>query len=158
MNATKKILFPTDFSESSDAGLTLATALAREMGATMLIVHVEEPPLAYAGGEMYYGVPEPDTRALEEMLQKVRPTDPNVPYEHRLVVGSPAHAICDLADEEGVDMIVMGTHGRTGLKRLLMGSVAEHVVRWANCPVLTFKTPHKEAEAERPENAESSTT
>jgi nucleotide-binding universal stress UspA family protein len=154
----KKILFPTDFSECSDAGLEHATTLARDLGATLLIVHVEEPPLAYAGGEMYYGVPEPDTRALEEMLKKVRPTDPNVPYEHRLVVGSPAHAICDLADEERVDMIVMGTHGRTGLRRLLMGSVAEHVVRWANCPVLTFKTPHKEAAAERPENAESSTT
>lgn len=107
---------------------------------------------------MYYGVPEPDTRALEEMLKKIRPTDPNVPYEHRLVVGSPAHAICDLADEEGVDMIVMGTHGRTGLRRLLMGSVAEHVVRWANCPVLTFKMPHKDAAAERPEKAESSTS
>ena len=153
----KKILFPTDFSECSDAGLEHATALARQLGATLLIVHVEEPPLAYAGGEMYYGVPEPDTRALEEMLKKVRPTDPSIPYEHRLVVGSPAHAICDLAEEENVDMIVMGTHGRTGLKRLLMGSVAEHVVRWANSPVLTFKEPHKEEAAEGAENAESST-
>lgn len=144
MSATKKILFPTDFSECSDAGLEHASTLAASMGASLLIVHVEEPPLAYAGGEMYYGTPEPDTRVLEEMLRKVRPADPTIAVDHRLIVGSPAHAICDLAEQEGVDMIVMGTHGRTGLKRLLMGSVAEHVVRWAPCPVLTFKEPHME--------------
>ncbi len=144
MSRTKKLMFPTDFSECSDAGLEHAATLARDMGASLLIVHVEEPPLAYAGGEMYYGTPEPDTKALETMLQKVRPTDASIPVEHRLVVGSPAHAICDLAEQEGVDMIIMGTHGRTGLKRLLMGSVAEHVVRWAPCPVLTFKEPHLE--------------
>ncbi len=144
MSGQKKVLFPTDFSECSDAGLEHATTLAQNMGAVLLVVHVEEPPLAYAGGEMYYGAPEPDTRAIEEMLQRVRPKTGDVPVEHRLVVGSPAHAICDLAEQEGVDMIVMGTHGRTGLKRLLMGSVAEHVVRWAPCPVLTFKEPHAE--------------
>ena len=151
MPSTKKILFPTDFSECSDSGLEHATTLAKNTGASLLIVHVEEPPLAYAGGEMYYGAPEPDTQVLEEMLKKVRPTDPSVPVEHRLVLGSPAHAICDLAEEEGVDMIVMGTHGRTGLKRLLMGSVAEHVVRWSPCPVLTFKEPHPEGSPKKGE-------
>ena len=56
----KKILFPTDFSHTGDAALALATSMARDTGATLLIIHVEEPPMAYGGGEMYYGVPEPD--------------------------------------------------------------------------------------------------
>lgn len=138
MNA-KTILFPTDFSTSSDAGLRHATALARESGAMLLIVHVEEAPIAYGGGEMYYGLPNPDHAAIREMLQAVTPTSPGVSYEHRLIVGDPAAEIVRLAGQEGVDLIVMGTHGRTGLKRMLMGSVAEAVVRRASCPVLTFK-------------------
>jgi nucleotide-binding universal stress UspA family protein len=146
MNA-KKILFPTDFSTSSDAGLRQATALARESGATLLIVHVEEPPTAYGGGEMYYGVPDPNNEQIKSMLKAVVPTSPDVPYEHRLVVGDPAFEIVRLAEEEKVDLIVLGTHGRTGLRRLLMGSVAEAIVRRATCPVLTFKEPHEASAA-----------
>jgi nucleotide-binding universal stress UspA family protein len=135
----RKILFPTDFSHTGDAALQMATSLARDTGATLLIAHVEEPPLAYGGGEMYYGMPEPATEDLRKMLEEVKPTDPQVPYEHRLVTGDPASAIASLAESEGVDMIVMGTHGRTGFSRLLMGSVAEAIVRRAPCPVLTYK-------------------
>ena len=62
-----KILFPTDFSTCSDAGLKYATSLARDTGATLVIVHVEEPPMAYGGGEMYYGMTEPDYAALQKM-------------------------------------------------------------------------------------------
>jgi universal stress protein A len=141
----KKILFPTDFSSCGDAALAYATALARDMGSTILIVHVEEPPMAYGGGEMYYGVAEPDYDELKRMLERVTPSDPAVPCERRLVTGEPARAIVDLATEENVDLIVMGTHGRTGLRRLLMGSIAEAVVRWAPCPVLTVKQPHEPA-------------
>lgn len=141
MNA-KKIVFPTDFSSSSDAALAYATSLARDTGATLYIVHVEEPPLAYGGGEMYYGIPEPNTAALLKMLHAVKPTDAAVPCEHRLLAGDPAGAVVEFADNENADLIVMGTHGRTGLGRLLMGSVAEAIVRRATCPVLTFK-PHK---------------
>jgi nucleotide-binding universal stress UspA family protein len=144
MNA-KKILFPTDFSTCSDAGLEQATALARDTGAKLLIIHVEEPPAAYGGGEMYYGISEPDQTALLRMLHDVRPTDPNVPYEHRLLRGDPAEMIVEEADREHCDLIVMGTHGRTGFKRLLMGSVAEAVVRKANCAVFTYKLPRKAA-------------
>ena len=139
----RKILFPTDFSHASDAALDWATSLARERGATLLIVHVEEPPAAYAGGEMYYGMPDPATEDLEKMLFQVRPTDPQVRHEHRLLTGDPATAIARLAEHEDVELIVMGTHGRTGLLRLLMGSVAEAVVRRAACPVLTLKQPRK---------------
>ncbi len=140
----KKILFPTDFSHTGDAALALATSMARDTGATLLIIHVEEPPMAYGGGEMYYGVPEPDIRELKTMLSEVKPSDPEVPYKHRLVNGHPAHAIVQLAESEDVDLIVMGTHGRSGLSRLLMGSVAEHVMRKAPCPVLTYKALSEE--------------
>jgi len=136
----RKILFPTDFSHLSDAALEYATTLARDTGAMLLIVHVEEPPMAYGGGEMYYGIPEPDRTEVRRMTEAVRPTDPSVRYEHRLIDGSPAEEIVRLAEEEHVDMIVIGTHGRTGLKRLLMGSTAESVMRHAKCPVFIFKT------------------
>jgi nucleotide-binding universal stress UspA family protein len=142
MNVTK-ILFPTDFSTCSDVGLEQATALARDAGAELLIVHVEEPPAAYGGGEMYYGIAEPDHAELHRMLRDVRPTDPAVPYEHRILRGDPASEIVAEAERENCDLIVMGTHGRTGLTRLLMGSVAEGVVRRAKCPVLTYKVPGK---------------
>lgn len=140
----KKILFPTDFSHTGDAALAMATALARDSGAKLLIVHVEEPPVAYGGGEMYYGMPDPATEDLRKMLHEVVPPDPAVAYEHRLVTGDPAAAIARLAKSESVDLIVMGTHGRTGLTRLLMGSVAEAIVRRADCPVLTYKQPSKQ--------------
>jgi len=125
----------------------MATSLARDSGATLLIVHVEEPPVAYGGGEMYYGVPDPASDDLLRMLKEVVPTDPAVPCEHRLVTGDPSTAIAKLAEEENADMIVMGTHGRTGFTRLLMGSVAEAVVRRSPCPVLTYKqTDHSTSE------------
>lgn len=145
----KKILFPTDFSHTGDAALNLATSLARDNGATLLIAHVEEPPVAYGGGEMYYGIPDPATEDLKRMLQEIKPTDPAVPFEHHMVTGDPSAAIARLAEEEGADLIVMGTHGRTGISRMVMGSVAEAVVRRAPCPVLTFKKPHTDTEKAR---------
>ncbi len=137
----RKILFPTDFSHTGDAALEMASTLARERGAKLLIVHVEEPPAAYGAGEMYYGMPDPVTEDLRKMLEQVVPPSPDVVCERRLITGDPAMAIANLAQEEGVELIVMGTHGRTGLMRLLMGSVAEAVVRRAPCPVLTLRQP-----------------
>ena len=78
--ATETILFPTDFSTASDAALVHAEALAKQSGARLLIVHVEEPPLAYGGGELYYGLPEPDSERILKMLGDVRPRDPAVPF------------------------------------------------------------------------------
>ena len=138
MNASK-ILCPTDFSTMGQTALEMATSLARDRGATLLIVHVEEPPMAYGGGELYYGIEEPNREELKRMLSEVVPADPAVAYEHRLMIGSPATAIVEMAQRENVSLIVMPTHGRTGLMRLLMGSVAEEVVRKAKCPVLTVK-------------------
>lgn len=135
----KTILFPTDFSTASDAALRHAEALAKSSGARLLIAHIEEPPLAYGGGELYYGLPEPNTERIRSMLEAVRPSDPSVSFEHRLTMGDPASEVVRIADEENAEMIVMGTHGRTGLTRLLMGSVAELIVRRASCPVLVYR-------------------
>lgn len=135
----KKIVFPTDFSHASDAALSYTASLARDMKATLLITHVEEPLPAYVG-ESYYGIPSPPNPEVRRMLEAVKPPA-GVNYEHRLLSGDPAEEIVRLAAEEHADMIVMSTHGRTGISRLLMGSVAELVVRRAACPVLTFKQP-----------------
>lgn len=137
-----KILVPVDFSEGSDLALDWATVLARDTGATLLIVHVEAVPLTAAGGgEFIYAVPEPPTQELAERLENVLPKDPQVPSMHRMLTGDPARAILRTAESDDVDLIVMGTHGRRGISRLLMGSVAEEVVRKAPCAVLTVKQP-----------------
>ena len=136
-----KILYATDLSEAGQHALALATSLARDSGATLVVAHVEEPPMAYGGGEMYYGVDPIDHEELRKSLAAVVPTDPAVPCVHKLMIGDPAEAIIQLAEAEDADFIVMGTHGRRGLTRLLMGSVAEAVVRGAKCPVLTVKLP-----------------
>ena len=142
----KKILFPTDFSTSSEVALEQATALARDTGAEMLIVHVAETPATYRSADVYYGVCEPDDAAVRQMLHAVLPTDPVVYYEHRLLHGEPAERIVEIAEAEHCDLIVMATHGRTGFRRLLMGSVAEEVVRTAKCAVLTCKMPGRATE------------
>jgi nucleotide-binding universal stress UspA family protein len=109
------------------------------MNARLLIVHVEEPPLAYGGGELYYGLPEPSSERILKMLEDVKPSDPSVPYTHRLTMGDPAGEVVRIAEDENAEMIIIGTHGRTGMTRLLMGSVAEAIVRRAPCPVLVYR-------------------
>ena len=142
----KKILLPVDFSTAGEAALQMATMLARDSGATLIVLHVEEPPMAYGGGELYYGLVEPDQKELMRMLHAVKPADHTIPVVYRLVTGDPATAVVQAAEEEGADFIVVGSHGRTGLGRLLMGSVAEAIVRKAQCPVVTVKAPHKPPE------------
>lgn len=135
----QKILVPTDFSTCGDAAVEYAGSLAANWQARLVIVHVQEHPLAYAG-EYFYGPIDPDTTAIETMLREVKPTG-DIPCEYHLLDGNPADAVVDCAKNENVDLIVLGTHGRTGLSRLVMGSVAEKIVRNAHCPVLTVKSP-----------------
>jgi nucleotide-binding universal stress UspA family protein len=143
----KVILHPTDFSPRSEPAFLLACSLARDAGARLIVLHVLEVPLMVTGGvAMAPPLPPPlpsqeDRRAALEQLHRVQPPDPAVAVEHRLEQGEPATAILQVAQEAGCDLIVLGTHGRTGLARLLMGSVAEKVARGATCPVLTVKTP-----------------
>jgi len=144
---TLRILVPIDFSTGSDAALEMATSLARDSGGSLILVHAEIIPLSASGGEYLYAVSEPPTEELLAKLNAIVLPDSHVPVERRLLAGDPADVIIRLAKSEDVDMIVMGTHGRRGLTRLLMGSVAEAVVRAAPCPVLTVKQPQHVASA-----------
>jgi len=132
----KTILHPTDFSELSDAAFQLACSLARDHKGRIVVLHVVPPPqshgevIARQQGEGYHA-------DLWRMLEDIRPEDAAVPVERRLEDGDPAETILRVAGEEGADLIVLGTHGRGALGKLLMGSVAEKVVRGAPCPVLT---------------------
>lgn len=136
------IVVATDFSHTSDAALRLATMLARDTRAKLHIVHVSEPRPAYTVAGVYASLPAGNEFAdAYRQLQEVRPSDSGVPCEHRLLIGAPADEIVKYAQEQQADMIVIGSHGRTGLGRLLLGSVAEAIVRQAGCPVMTIKTP-----------------
>ena len=141
----KTILHPTDFSELSDSAFRLACSLARDHGGRVVVLHVYPPPEVL--GEVVAEPPDAGREELRRVLERVRPTGPGVPVEHRLEQGEAAETIVRLAREYGCDLIVMGTHGRTGLRRLLMGSVAEEVMRAAPCPVLTINTPFPKSAA-----------
>jgi universal stress protein A len=140
----RTILHPTDFSERSAAAFRLACALARDYDAWLIALHVMPSEVVYAEGVV---LPTPQGYRLEmlDKLEEMRAEGPGVRIETRLAEGNPAEQINRLAAEVPCDLIVMGTHGRTGLGRLLMGSVAEQVVRKAPCPVLTVKQPFGKA-------------
>jgi nucleotide-binding universal stress UspA family protein len=151
----RTILHPTDFSAHSDYAFRLACALARDYGAGLIVLHVLERPVFTYAGVMTAPPPPPpsaeDRQALQEQLQRIKPRDTAIRVEYLLEEGDPATAIVQVAQERPCDLIMMGSHGRTGLQRLLMGSVAEQVVRKASCPVLTVKTPqHPVPSAEQP--------
>src|SRR4051812_8996929 len=119
MLAIHRILHPTDFSAPSACAFQLACALARDYGATLVVAHVGPPPAVY--GEPPLGLLEEfDPEALRRRLDDLTPFDPGVRIERRLLEGDTAQAILVLARAPGCDLIVMGTHGRTGLPRLLM--------------------------------------
>jgi nucleotide-binding universal stress UspA family protein len=144
MLPVRNVLHPTDFSAYSDYAFRLACSLARDYGARLVVLHVATPPVVAYGEGVLPAEPEDYQGRLREQLQQVVPQDPKVTVEHRLVEGEAATEILRVAAETRCDVIVMGTHGRTGLGRLLMGSVAEQVVRKAPCPVLTVKTPQRQ--------------
>jgi nucleotide-binding universal stress UspA family protein len=143
----RTVLHPTDFSGHSDYAFRLACSLARDYGARLIVLHVlERPVLIYAGVMTAPPPPAPtaeERQAVLERLHRIEPPDPAVRVEHLLEEGDPATAILQVAQERQCDLIVLGSHGRTGLGRLLLGSVAEQVVRKASCPVLTVKTPQR---------------
>jgi len=168
------ILCPTDFSERSMMAFQVACSLAREHGARLIVLHAALMVTVYGG--TFPGVPlDPAIyqHALEERLRQIQirgpspiaeavgpegapdlgTPHPEIQVQHRLWVGDAATEILQVADELKVDLIVMGTHGRTGLGRMLMGSVAESVLRQACCPVLMVKSPLSETEPPAAERA-----
>jgi nucleotide-binding universal stress UspA family protein len=137
MSPTPIILHPTDFSEPAGRAFQLAASLARSQRAQLLVLHVPEP-------EALEFRPQPGAPPVEQIaqrLERLRSEAPGAAVELRIIPGDPVEEILKTARETGCALIVMGTLGLTGLARLLLGSVAEQVVRKAPCPVMTVKAP-----------------
>ena len=141
MAAFRKILVATDFSPDAAEAVKVAGELARACGSEIVLLHVcQMPAYSFANGAMYIPAPElvadilrDANRGLAEVKGRIR----DVAVETVRVEGEPASEIVRVAAERKADLIVMGTHGRRGLRRFFAGSVAEHVVRAAPCPVMT---------------------
>jgi len=153
MQPIKTILHPTDFSESSKHAMSYAIAFAQEFQAKLVLLHVIEeissalyfdmlqaPPLT----QLMVNIEKQAKQALDEVLPpELRG---KLPAEYILRKGVPFVEILQCAGQVKADMIVLGTHGRTGLKHALFGSVAEKVVRKAVCPVLSVRHPQQKFE------------
>lgn len=139
------ILYPTDFSTYSNLAYFHAVGLAETYGASLTVVYVFTPGSADAAGG--------DRRYWRSQLEQVRPANPGISVDHVLLEGDPATEIARYAADHGTDVIVIGTHGRTGVDRLVMGSVAERVMREAPCSVLVVKLPRGAPAVERPHTA-----
>ena len=154
MTRITRILVPTDFSATADAALDYAFGLAERFGASLQLLHVVDDPFVYEGmsAEAYITeAPMIRTAMLQDAREKLgrrAGTRGGVGVESEVLFGHGARTIAEYAAERGIDLIVMGTHGRTGLAHVLIGSVAERVVRTAPCPVLTVR--HQEAKGVRP--------
>jgi nucleotide-binding universal stress UspA family protein len=150
MIALKNILVATDFSIEAESALTYGRTLARTFDATLHLLHVADNIYLHLGSEIVVPSPELQTD-LEEAARKrlhalLVDNDPVPLRTHPIIVvsSSPALAIMEYARQVNADLIVMGTHGRSAFAHLLMGSVAERVVRTAPCPVLTVRSPERE--------------
>ncbi|OGW53013.1 MAG: hypothetical protein A2Z60_00070 [Nitrospirae bacterium RIFCSPLOWO2_02_42_7] len=137
-----KILFPTDFSESAENASRYALSLAKKYGSKVYVIHVIEP-FTYTtefGLDFSAQLKEMEAsarRLLDDVAASIKKT--NLDVESVLITGEPFVEIIKYARKEQVDLIVMATHGRSGIEHMLMGSVAEKVVRKSPCPVLTIK-------------------
>jgi universal stress protein A len=145
----RQILVPADLSEYSRQAVTYAHELAQTFGAKLLLLHVVEMP-AYpvevflpsaAGGTLMDDLERQARLDLAHLLPKAKNAAKNAKVDVMclVAVGAPYYKIVELAETEKVDLIVMATHGRAGLSQLVLGSVAERVVRMASCPVLTIR-------------------
>ena len=140
------VLHPTDYSERSEFAFRIACSLARDYRAKLILLHVALRSVTVEGEAAIAPRSEEYFQEQREILERVSvPAEARV--ERQLGEGDPAVEILRAAQAVKADLIVMGTHGRTGLSRLLMGSVAEQIVRKAPCPVLTVRTPFPQAES-----------
>jgi nucleotide-binding universal stress UspA family protein len=145
----RKIVCPVDFSACADHAVQYAQELAKQFDAELCLVHAYEDPTAYVtpvpmsgyvgpGAEMLLELRKQLEVRLEQASGKVAAAGVRVRSE--LLEGAPYRVVLDWAKEWGADLIVIGTHGHTGLTHALLGSVTERVVRMSECPVLTIRT------------------
>ena len=150
MKNLKKIVCPVDFSEPSDAALNSAVELAEHFSAEIILCHAineidPTPPPSYT---LTHHLMDQIPQIMDQMTENAHKAmqdqiknhvEKRISADHRVVIGDPAKSIVKLAEEEQADLIIMATHGRSGIKGLFFGSVAEKVVRSAICPVLTMR-------------------
>ncbi|HEU0035604.1 MAG TPA: universal stress protein [Kofleriaceae bacterium] len=139
----RHILCPTDFSESSHHAVRLAGELAQSTGASITLLHVLELPVAYSGEphppELYREIDVRSTELLQKWAAALR-RESGAQVTTKVRLGWPgAETLAMLDEDSSYDLVVMGSHGRTGIKRALLGSVAEKTVRHARCPVLVAR-------------------
>jgi nucleotide-binding universal stress UspA family protein len=142
MKPITRILVPTDFSDCATRALEYAIELASKLSASIVLLHVYLPPVVYMPDGIWalpQGAPNVHDKlraALEALAARTRQAASR-PVEIALAEGDPAKEIVKAATDYACDLIVIGTHGRTGLSHLVLGSVAEKVVQRGHCPVLT---------------------
>lgn len=143
----RKILCPIDYSDCSAKALRYAAGLALRDSAKLYLMHVIDKRIYDYGGPIYEVQPSPDEETIVHLKEKLTESVPkelsgDIDVETIVKVGIPAQEIVNVANNKDVDIIVMGTHGRTGIAHVVMGSVAENVARKAICPVLTVRKTH----------------
>ncbi len=156
MLTINRILCPTDFSEPSYLGLKAADDLAMHFSAELILVHVVTPLHLYSSAPVCgigfdpLAYEEEMVKGSEKFLSEAAKNriSPELKVRFAILKGNPADQIVDLAESEKADMIVTATHGWTGWRRFIFGSVAERVVRHAGCPVFTVPAPQEGANDE----------
>jgi nucleotide-binding universal stress UspA family protein len=148
MNKLKKILAPTDYSELSCGGLRHAFETARELGAELIVLHVvsinDDWFAKHEELSHVRNLVAEQKEFLDKFLREKFADSMNVvEVRQKIELGNPYSNIADLAEREAVDLIVMSTHGRTGLDHILLGSVTEKVIAHAPCPVLAIPAPKR---------------
>lgn len=147
MKKFNKILFATDFSEISEFAFDYALTLAKTFNSRLIIMHVINEPVDLRGFYVphisFDTIEREIALSAEKMMEKFcsKKTKDYDNYDKFIVSGIPYEEILKKADEEKVDLLIMGTHGRAGIDHLLFGSTAERVVRKAACPVMTVRPP-----------------
>ena len=143
--AFRTIVVATDFSDASALALEYARVLAKKFGAGLRVLHVVETPRPL-GTEIIYApeamsVSDVAIADAQRLMGETVAKFEGMPVVGQVLLGNPARKIVEYASDHDVDLLVIGTHGRSGLSHLLMGSVAERVVRTAPCPVFTTRGP-----------------
>ena len=137
----KPIVFATDFSPASKAALAKAVEMARKEGAEIIVAHVYEPHSGPADDLITAGleerIPQDVEKNLDSVLAEIRKE--GVKARGEILAGHAAKGLARIAEETGAALIIVGTHGRTGLRKIVLGSVASQVIATAPCPVLTVR-------------------
>lgn len=142
----QRILVPIDFSEHAEPVIDWAAHLAEEHGSEVVLLHAYHVPVefqqaegAYLPAEFWTAVQDDARRSLERYGDRLRAR--GIPVQEVTREGYPATVIEDEVERQSADLVVIGSHGRSGLRHLLLGSIAERVVQKVRCPVLTVKRP-----------------